>query len=87
MRIDYYSTEKHGDVDGSALDNEVLDSSRSVLQRTGRGSTPGGDSKLVGLQQWFTPEPVSRFVAEVLGPTTPTLDFTAGTGAMLQHFH
>jgi len=85
VRIDYYSEEKHGEVEGSAVDNDVLDSSKSILKATPFGARPG-ETKLVGLQQWFTPEPIARFAAAILGPSTPVLDFTAGSGAMLQHF-
>ncbi len=51
-------TEKHGSLFGSALTDEVLDSSRSVLKKH------RGGSSTVGLQQWFTPPPAARLAAE-----------------------
>ena len=72
--------EKHGSLFGGALSDEVLNSSRSVLKRhRGGGST-------VGLQQWFTPEPAARLVADVVGPVDAVLDPTAGAGNLLEHF-
>lgn len=72
--------EKHGSLFGGALTDEVLDSSRSVLKKhRGGGST-------VGLQQWFTPEPAARLIADVVGRVDAVLDPTAGAGSLLAPF-
>jgi hypothetical protein len=75
------SAEKHGNLFGGALTDEALLSSRSVLQ-----SARGG-SGTKGLQQWFTPEPVARFIADVVGRSVGSvLDPTAGAGSLLAPF-
>ena len=72
--------EKHGSLFGGALTDEVLDSSRSVLNKhRGGGST-------VGLQQWFTPPPAARLIADVVGRVDAVLDPTAGAGSLLAPF-
>lgn len=81
-----HDSEKHGDVTGSALTTEVLDSAPEILKRT-RFTGKDGEAKLVGLQQYFTPLEIARLAAAVIGPNTPTLDFTAGRGSMLQSFN
>ncbi len=74
------NAEKRGDLFGGALTDEVLDSSRSILQRN-RG---GAHTK--GLQQYFTPEPAARFIAGVIGHAEAVLDPTAGAGSLLDPF-
>lgn len=61
----------------SALTDEVLASSRTILRR-GRGT-----GQLIGLQQHFTPIEVAELAAAVHGPSVATLDLTAGNGALL----
>ena len=72
--------EKHSSLFGGAAEEALLPSSPAVLRRT------RGGSSLVGLQQWFTPEPAARLVAEVFGPVEGVLDPTAGSGALLRAF-
>jgi hypothetical protein len=67
---------KRGRLEGGALTDEVMDSSRSVL-----GTNRNGDVR--GLQQWYSPPEVAALVAAVNGATMSTLDPTAGNGALL----
>jgi hypothetical protein len=73
--------EKHGGLFGGALTDEAINSSRTVLK-----NARGNKDLLVGLQQWFTPEPVARFIADVVGPARTVLDPTAGAGSLLAPF-
>jgi hypothetical protein len=73
------SAEKRGKLFGGNLTDEVIASSRTVLQR-GRGGL------IIGTQQYFTPEPVARFIASVLNASTAVLDPTAGDGSLLVGF-
>ncbi len=75
------SREKHGRIEGGLLDEDVLASSRSILQ-PGRGAA----GTVKGMQQWFTPVAIASFVARVLGPDNPVIDTTAGAGSMLKGF-
>ncbi len=85
MRIDDSTAEKHGGLYGGALTEEALDSSPDVLRRNVRGAATG-QANVIGLQQWFAPDEISLFAAQLIGPSTMTLDFTAGLGWMLKRF-
>jgi SNF2-related domain len=70
------SAPKRGRLTGGALTDDAIGSSRSVLRR-------GRDGELLGLQQIFTPPVVGELAALVHGSDLPTLDPTAGDGALL----
>lgn len=67
---------QRGRLNHSAVSQEVLDSSRSVLDPTRSGS-------LRGLQQFYSPREAAALIARVQGATQVTLDPTAGDGALL----
>ena len=69
--------EKHGKIYGGALTEEVMNSSRSVLQ-SARGGSP-----TKGLQQYFTPPEAARLIRGVFGHVKAVLDPTAGAGDLL----
>jgi len=70
--------EKGGKVTGIVTE-DMVDSSPSVLQSyRGRGTK--------GLQQYFTPEDVAKFIARVFGHETIAVDLTAGDGGLLRGF-
>lgn len=71
--------EKRGALTGGAATDEVLASSPSVL-------APSRSGRARGLQQFFTPLAVTRFIARVLGHGGQVLDPTAGDGALLSAF-
>ena len=75
------SDAKHGEIGGAALSEEVLASSKTLLNEH-RNS-----GKTVGLQQYFTPPEVAEFVATVIGRHVPVIDPQAGNGSMLQGFY
>jgi SNF2-related domain len=68
--------EKRGRLEGGALTDEVMDSSRSVLGTNRNGA-------IRGLQQWYSPPEAAQLVAAVNGTAMSTLDPTAGDGALL----
>lgn len=71
-------SEKGGKFKGIVTE-EMLESSESVLQGyRGRG--------VKGLQQYFTPENVAKFVAKVFGYEVAVVDLTAGDGGLLSGF-
>ena len=70
---------KGGRLHGGALTQEALESSPTVLRSyRGRGTT--------GLQQFFTPPGVARFIADVVGREGCVFDPTAGSGALLREW-
>ena len=75
--LDRHTGGKHGRLEGGALTHEVLDSSASVLGRSRGGAVRG-------LQQWYSPTEAAELIATVNGPQMPTLDPTAGDGALLR---
>ena len=74
--------QKRGEVRDGVLTEEVLDSSKSILQ-----SARGSYGTVKGVQQWFTPPPVAQFIGQVIGRYTPTIDLTAGGGHLLEPIH
>lgn len=70
-------SEKGSRLEGGALTGEVIDSSRKVLTG-GRGGVG------VGLQQYFTPPEVGQLLERLFDKTLPTLDPSAGDGALLE---
>lgn len=68
--------QKGGKLEGGALTDEVMESASNL-------TTVGGHNK--GLQQFYAPEPVARFAADVCGRMA-ALDLTAGDGSLLKHF-
>ena len=78
-------TGKRGRLEGGALTEEALDSSRKVLT-----ANRGQQGNLVGLQQWFSPPEAANLIAESFkeGYEYPqaVLDPTAGSGALLAPF-
>lgn len=77
---------KKGRLEGGALTDEALASSRMVL--TGHR---GQQDNLIGLQQWFSPEPAANLIAASFGTgynaPRAVLDPTAGAGSLLAPFH
>lgn len=75
-------TGKKGRLEGGALTDEALASSRKVL--TGHR---GQKDNLIGLQQWFTPAYAANLIAAAFGAgynePSAVLDPTAGSGALL----
>jgi predicted RNA methylase len=67
---------KRGRLEGGALTDEVMDSSRSVLSANWSGG-------IRGLQQWYSPRAAAELIAAVGGRSLSTLDPTAGDGALL----
>ena len=59
------------------MTEEVLASSKTIL-------SPSMYTGEKGLQQFFTPEPVASWIADVVGRGHPTMDPTAGSGNLLK---
>lgn len=76
---------KRGRIEGGALTDEALSSSRKVL-----AANRGQVTNLIGLQQWFSPPEAANLIAESFteGYDSPqaVLDPTAGSGALLAPF-
>jgi hypothetical protein len=75
--------EKRARLEGGAVSEEAIASSRSVLH------SGGNRSQLRGLQQFFSPPEASRLARAVFGErghVPAVLDPTAGNGALLQAF-
>ena len=69
---------KGGKLTVETVTEEILDSSKSVLQNyRGRGTR--------GLQQFFSPPSAAKLVFKVFGRVA-TLDLTTGNGALLNAF-
>lgn len=69
-------SEKGSRLEGGALTGEVIDSSRKVL-------TGGRNGTGVGLQQYFTPPEAGALLKMLFDRNLPTLDLSAGNGALL----
>ncbi|HEY5052246.1 MAG TPA: SNF2-related protein, partial [Solirubrobacterales bacterium] len=69
---------KRGALTGAALNDEVLDSSPSVLR-----PIRGAKTAVTGLQQFFSPPQAAELIAAVNGRSISTFDPTAGDGSLL----
>src|SRR5690349_9616731 len=69
---------KRSSLTGSALSDEVFDSSPSLL-RPSRGDR----NTVAGLQQFFSPPQAADLIAAVNGREHSTVDLTAGDGSLL----
>jgi SNF2-related domain/Helicase conserved C-terminal domain len=76
------ASQKNGKLEGGTINQEILDSSEDVLKS-------GGLSGQKGLQQYFTPPEVAKFIYSVIvnryEPRT-VFDPTAGNGALIADF-
>lgn len=70
--------EKRSALTGATLNDEVFDSSASLL-RPSRGDA----NTVAGLQQFFSPPEAAELIAAVGGRSISTLDLTAGDGSLL----
>jgi len=72
--------QKGGKLEGGALTQEALQSSKSVLEKNQFGNGTKG------LQQFYTPPQAAKLVADVVGRYVNVLDPTAGDGSLLREF-
>lgn len=75
------TAQKQNRITGALVDEEILASSKSIFDQS-----RGAIGNMKGLQQYFTPLAVADFIATVIGPETPVIDTTAGSGSMLKGF-